>query len=80
MAAKKELFKVELDEVGKLAVEFLDLKDQRKALDEKIKKAGDNLIEAMKATERRTLNLKGLSITLKSTPSKDTLTIKKYKE
>jgi len=79
-ASKKELFKVELDEVGQLAVELISLKGQQVDLKARIAFAEHNLIEAMQKTGRKILKLDTCAIVVKSTPAKATVSITRLKK
>ncbi len=75
MAKQEKLIDVEMDAVGKKAVEFLSARDKRDAAETKRRDLELELIGVMKKANRKSIKLEGRTLHLSFTPSKEKVNV-----
>ena len=68
------------DPVGKAAERYVGIKEDRDALNDKLKTAEEALIHEMGVAKRKTIKVKGMTLTWQHTNAKDKITAKVTKQ
>ena len=76
MAKQANLLEVDMDEVGKCADRYLDIKDDKEKVEENLSDAELALLAALRRAKRQSITLNGHVLSVKHFDSRDRISVR----